>query len=221
MSSVSTGAVLRSGLVGALSAFVIACSSAATTAPTAGPVSPAIAITSTASTATPAPTAAPTVDATSRATEPSTAAPAWLGVELTEVTSGEKFTIGGFEGKVVLVENMAQWCSICRQQGDEVKKLHQALGPDSGLVTVSLDIDLAESVTGLRKYVVSRGYDWRFAVATKELGAAMGNLYGPNFLSPSLAPMLIVDKSGGVHPLQTGLKPASLLRKAVDPYLAA
>jgi hypothetical protein len=199
MSSATAGAAVRTALLGALFGSVIACSPAAT----------------------PAPSAAPTVDGTSRATQPSTAAPAWLAVELIEVTSGEKFTIGGFEGKVVLVENMAQWCSICRQQGDEVKKLYQTLGPDSGLVTVSLDIDLAESVTGLRKYVVSRGYDWRFAVATRELGAELGNLYGPNFLSPSLAPMLIVDKSGGVHPLQTGLKPASLLRKAVDTYLAA
>jgi thiol-disulfide isomerase/thioredoxin len=212
MSSVTTGAVLRSALAGALSAFVVACSSAATTAPTAGPVSSGTPI---------AATVAPPAAATSSESAAAPAGPAWLAVELTEATSGEKFTIGDFAGKVVLLENMAQWCPTCRQQGDEVKKLHQTLGPDSGLVSVSIDVDPNETVGDLRKYVVAQGFDWRFAVAPRELGAAFTDLYGPNFLNPPSAPMLIVDKTGGIHLLDGGLKSAGRLQEVVAPFLAA
>lgn len=52
--------------------------------------------------ATPAPTA------TGRAAAP-TSQPSFLSVRLTDVRTGEQFTLGGFPGKVVLGIAMAVW----------------------------------------------------------------------------------------------------------------
>jgi cytochrome oxidase Cu insertion factor (SCO1/SenC/PrrC family) len=146
--------------------------------------------------------------------------PDWLGIELTEVTSGETFTIGGFAGQVVLLEAMATWCPTCRQEGNEVKKLHEALGSSDQVVSVSLDVDPNEDAALLAKYASGSSFDWRFAVAPKELGRALADSYGQEWLNPPYAPMLIVDRDGNVHPLPDYLKTAGTLQAALAQYLA-
>jgi cytochrome oxidase Cu insertion factor (SCO1/SenC/PrrC family) len=147
--------------------------------------------------------------------------PGWLDIELTEVTSGGTFTIGGFAGKVVLLEAMATWCPTCRQQGNEVKKLRQALGSSDQLVSVSIDVDPNEDAALLVKYASGSSFDWRFAIAPTQLGRDLADLYGPEFLNPPYAPMLIVDRDGGVHPLPDYLKTADQLQADLAPYLGA
>jgi cytochrome oxidase Cu insertion factor (SCO1/SenC/PrrC family) len=146
-------------------------------------------------------------------------APDWTRISLTEVTSGETFTIAGFKGRVVLLEAMATWCPTCRQEGNEVKKLHQALG-GSKVVSVSIDVDPNEDATLLAKYASGSSFDWRFAVAPKELGRALADAYGEEWLNPPYAPMLIVDRNGEIHPLPDYLKSADTLQAALAPYLA-
>lgn len=52
----------------------------------------------------------PAASSTARvATSPSVSLAKHLTFELTDVRSGEKFTLGGFSGKVVLVQAMAVW----------------------------------------------------------------------------------------------------------------
>lgn len=59
---------------------------------------------------TAAPSLAPTADpTTAAATAPAPGGPAFLTAPLTDVRSGETFSIGGFPGKVVLVIAMAVW----------------------------------------------------------------------------------------------------------------
>lgn len=148
------------------------------------------------------------------------AAPAWMNAELTHVRTGEVFRISDFKGKVVLVENLAMWCSTCLKQQKEVKALHEALGPDSGLVSVGLDIDPNEVPADLKGYVESNGFDWYYAVAPKGVGGEIGQLYGANFLNPPLAPMLVVDRKGEGHPMPHGLKSMEDLKAFVEPFLA-
>ena len=76
--------------------------------------------------------------------------PAWYSAGLTDVRSGEAFTIADAQGKVILVETMAIWCSNCLRQQQEVKALHEALGERDDLVTVVLDIDLNEDADKLQ-----------------------------------------------------------------------
>lgn len=146
-------------------------------------------------------------------------APSWLGASLTEVTTGETFTIHDYKGKVVLVELMAEWCSTCKKQQMEVKLLHEQLGMPADLVTIALDIDPNENADTLKTYADDNGFDWMYAISPADVSREIGNLYGDLYLNPPSAPMLIIDRKGEVHPLPFGIKSADDLMKAIDPYM--
>jgi thiol-disulfide isomerase/thioredoxin len=140
-------------------------------------------------------------------------------MEMTDVSTGETFTIHDFAGKVVLVETMAEWCPNCDIQENEVIKLHQLLANPADLISVSLDIDLHEDEASLKEYAAAHGYDWHFAVAPLLVARAIGTLYSPQYLNPPLSPMLLIDRQGGVRSLPYGFKGAEALRKTIEPYL--
>jgi len=70
--------------------------------------------------------------------------PDWFEIPLTDVQTGEAFTVSDFSGKVVLVETMAMWCPNCIIQANEVRNLHKNLGNPENLVSISLDVDVNE-----------------------------------------------------------------------------
>jgi thiol-disulfide isomerase/thioredoxin len=147
--------------------------------------------------------------------------PAWYSVELTNVNSGENFTINDFKGKVVLVETMAQWCSNCKKQQLEVKSLHEELSMNKDLITIALDIDPNENGEDLKNYAASNGFDWIYAVSPAGVSRELGNLYGDQFLNPPSTPILVIDREGVAHPLPFGIKSADDLYEALKPYLDA
>ncbi|MHC1782033.1 MAG: TlpA family protein disulfide reductase [Anaerolineaceae bacterium] len=147
------------------------------------------------------------------------ASPAWMDAALTHVSTGEAFKISDFKGKVVLVENLAIWCSTCLSQQKQVKALREALRMDRDYVSVGLDIDPNEDAGDLKSYTGSNGFDWYYAVAPKEVASEIGNLYGAQFLNPPSAPILIIDRKGEVHPMPFGLKSANDLKKFIEPFL--
>ena len=149
-----------------------------------------------------------------------TTAPPWFDAELTDVQTGDTFTINDYAGKVVLVETMATWCPTCILQASYIYKLHDQLGHPDDLISVSLDVDLNEDAAVLKQYTNEYGFDWHFVVSPLEVDRALGNLYSAEYLNPPLAPMLIIDRQGNVHQLAYGLKDDETLRKAVEPFLA-
>jgi peroxiredoxin len=151
------------------------------------------------------------------ATEAST--PEWFSYELTDVQTGETFTINDYAGKVVLVETMAMWCPNCIVQAHEVRKLHNLLGNPEDLISVSLDVDVNEDAASLKEYSEEFGFDWHFVVAQREVARALGNLYTAQYLNPPLSPMLIIDRDGNVHHLEYGLKKAETLQEIIEPFL--
>lgn len=151
------------------------------------------------------------------ATEAST--PEWFSYELTDVQTGETFTINDYAGKVVLVETMAMWCPNCIVQAHEVRKLHNLLGNPEDLISVSLDVDVNEDAASLKEYSEEFGFDWHFVVAQLEVARALGNLYTAQYLNPPLSPMLIIDRDGNVHHLDYGLKKAETLQEIIEPFL--
>jgi thiol-disulfide isomerase/thioredoxin len=146
--------------------------------------------------------------------------PNWFSVQLTDVTSGQTFSINDFKGKVVLVETMAVWCTTCLRQQKQVQAYHDLLGENPGLVTLTLDIDPNENADKLQAYAKQQGFNWLYAVAPSEVAGELSNLYGAQFLNPPSAPMLVVDRHGQTHPLPFGVKSAEDLQKAVEPYLS-
>ena len=144
----------------------------------------------------------------------------WLGTPMTNAVTGQEFTVGDYQGKVVLVETMAVWCSKCRSQQEQIRQLHQDLGDrKADLVSISLDIDPNEDAQYLAAFVAQTGFDWIYAVAPAELSRTLGLTYGNQFLNPPSTPFLIIDRHGGAHPLPFGIKSAEELRQAIQPYL--
>ncbi|CAG0958732.1 hypothetical protein ANAEL_00497 [Anaerolineales bacterium] len=144
----------------------------------------------------------------------------WFNMELTDVVTGETFTMNDYTGKVVLVETMAMWCPNCVIQAAEVRKLHTLLGDPEDFISVSLDVDVNEDAASLKKYVEEYGFEWHFAVAPLEVARSLGNLYSAQYLNPPLSPMLVIDRDGNVHHLEYGKKDAEALRKFIEPFLA-
>jgi cytochrome oxidase Cu insertion factor (SCO1/SenC/PrrC family) len=152
--------------------------------------------------------------------DPMVELPAWFNATLTDVNRGQPFTIAGYQGKVVLVETLAVWCSNCLKQQREVLALHEALGERDDFVSVGIDIDLNESAEQLKDHAGRNGFDWVYAIATPEVARAISDLYGVNFLNPPSTPMLIIDRHGQAHPLPFGIKSASDLQAALEPFLS-
>jgi cytochrome oxidase Cu insertion factor (SCO1/SenC/PrrC family) len=148
-----------------------------------------------------------------------TKTPDWFDIELTDVQTGQTFTMNDYAGKIVLIETMAIWCPNCIVQATQISKLHEALGNPDNLISVSLDVDLHEDAASLKEYASSYRFNWHFAVAPIEVARALGNLYNAEYLNPPLAPMLLIDRDGNVHQLEYGIKDAETLQKTVEPFL--
>jgi Peroxiredoxin len=148
-----------------------------------------------------------------------TITPDWFNIELTDVQTGETFSMRDYAGKVVLVETMAIWCPNCLIQATQVGKLHEALGNPEDLISVTMDVDSHEDEAVLKEYASSYRFDWHFVVAPLLVQRALGNLYSVEYLNPPLSPMLVIDRNGNVHQLEYGIKDADTLQKIVEPYL--
>jgi len=146
-------------------------------------------------------------------------APAWFSASLTNVNTGEAFTISDLKGKVILVETMAVWCSNCYQQQTQVKILHSSLGERDDFVSLGMDIDPNEDAAKLKGFVEKNGFNWMYAVSPAEVSREISSLYGAQFLNPPSTPMLIIDRHGEAHPLPFGIKSADDLLQALQPFL--
>ena len=145
--------------------------------------------------------------------------PVWFSVPLTDVNSDTPFSVTDHQGKVILVETIAVWCSNCLRQQREVQMLHQVLGERDDFVSLALDIDTRETAEVLKAHTAGNGFDWLYAIAPVEVAREIGQLYGDQFLSPPSTPMLIIDRHGEVHPLPFGIKSADDLQAALEPFL--
>ncbi len=169
--------------------------------------------------AAPASAEIPGSDSSGMEAEPAVELPAYFNTVLSHPTTGEQFTIKDNLGKVILVENMAMWCSTCLRQQNEVRLLHEALGERDDFISLGLDIDPNENAADLAGYLANNGFDWLYAVAPPEALREVDALLGTQFLNPPSAPMYIIDRSGTIHPLPFGVKSAAELGAALEPFL--
>ena len=138
----------------------------------------------------------------------------WAVATLTDVTTGEAFSIADLaaSGQVVFVEPMAIWCVNCRrQQGDALTALGQL---DRSKVTwLSLDIELSETPEALADYSRRQGFDFRFAVASRDIAIALAADFGDIVLSPPSTPLIVIGPDGSVELTDFG-------HKSVDEIIA-
>jgi thiol-disulfide isomerase/thioredoxin len=146
--------------------------------------------------------------------------PSWFLTPMIDVNTGKAFRVSDFAGNVVLVEMMATWCPSCEAEMSQIQLLHAEYGPNSDLVTISLDVDPNEDSTLLKKFAAQKGFDWIVAMAPPSVRTFLAKNYDVDLLNPPLQPMLIIDREGGVWGLPFHLKSAISLKKTIDPYLA-
>jgi len=145
--------------------------------------------------------------------------PNWFNASLTDARTGQAFNINDFQGKVVLVETMAIWCSNCLKQQGQVKVLHEQLGARDDFISIGLDIDPNENIDSLKVYVEDKGFDWLYAVPSRDVSREIASLYGDQFLNPPSTPIVVIDRHGEAHPLPFGIKSADDLMQAIQPFL--
>jgi cytochrome oxidase Cu insertion factor (SCO1/SenC/PrrC family) len=170
-------------------------------------------------TAPAAPSAVPAIPAAVAAASPTPGKPDWFGIALEDAQTGEMFSMNDFAGKVVLVQTIAEWCTNCAYQENEVRDMTKALGNPDGIVVVSLDVDSNEDKASLKEYADYFDFGSRMAVSPLEVSRALGNLYSAEYLNPPLDPMLIIDRQGAVYGLPYGLKTANQLKNTLAQYL--
>jgi thiol-disulfide isomerase/thioredoxin len=144
--------------------------------------------------------------------------PAWRSTELTDVRSGETFTIDGLKGKLVAIEPMAIWCSNCRIQQREAMTALAAVASDD-LVYIGVDVDPNEQVDALAAYAEEQGFDWMFAVASKDVARSLAAEFGDQVLSPPSTPLILLGPGGTVIETHFGIRGAAELEALFRQHL--
>ena len=141
------------------------------------------------------------------------AAAAWMQVTLTDVNSGETFTVAEFAGTPVLLESFAVWCPVCTSQQRQLAELARRTG--DRVVIISLDTDPNEDAALVQRHTAQHGFDWRYAVAPAELTRALIAEYGAVIASAPSAPMVLVCANLQTRLLRRGVKRAATLEEEV------
>jgi hypothetical protein len=188
--------------------IVSACTSGA---PSAGSPTPADAGARSATPSTPGSPTAPgspvasvapsSSSATSDASPSFPTAPAltqpWATATLTDVETGESFRIADLAGRTVFVETMAIWCTNCRRQQGEFRSALERLDPDR-VAYVVLTVDPGETSDALARYESDQGFHGRYAVAGRDVSAALEADFGATVLNPPSVPIIIIRPDGTV-----------------------
>ena len=126
----------------------------------------------------------------------------WQMIEVTD-TGGETFSMADLQGRPVLVENMATWCSNCASQLEKTQEAAERAGEDAVVIALSVETDL--DVATLADYQEKNGFtNIRFAVMSPEMLAAMDDAFGTTALNPPSTPKVVISADGVPGELTTG-----------------
>ena len=146
----------------------------------------------------------------------------WLQTELTDVNSGETFTLADFAGTPILLESFAVWCPVCLSQQLQIEGLHST--PIS-FVSVSVDTDPHESAAEVVCHTPHHGfadYDhWHYAVAPVALTRALVSAFGPVVASVPSAPVILICADQSARLLRSGVKRVAELEQELQRGCAA
>ena len=141
-------------------------------------------------------TPAPTEDPAAAARAALASRP-WATATLTDVETNLPFTISEFAGRTVFVEAMAIWCTNCRQQQARFAEALGRLDP-AKVAYVVLTIEPSENANELARYEATNGFSGTYAVAGRDVSAALEAEFGSNVLNPPTVPLVVITPSGEV-----------------------
>ncbi len=114
---------------------------------------------------------------------------------------GNEITLESLEGKVVILDFMATWCSGCKTLSDNLKPISQEF--KDSVVIISVDVDSKESQEDLAAYKASHGTNWAYAFDTADLA----NTYQID----ALPHLIFVTPDGKISGRFTGAKETEFL----------
>ncbi len=129
--------------------------------------------------------------------------PDWQSYALTDVQTGETFTLGEFQGKTVFVEGMATWCGYCLHQLQSIALIKDQFDPETH-VFIALSVDTNASPEELQSYRQKNDFDWRFAIVPTGLLKELARVFGQKFTRP--LSHFIIRSDGSFTELGIGLK---------------
>ncbi len=140
--------------------------------------------------------------------------PLWMTTELTDVRTGETFTLADFAGKTVFVEPMATWCTNCRRQLGNVAEARTQLADNEDVVFVGLSVETSLANENLASYTDETGFHWTFAVVTPEMLVSLADTFGQTVTNPPSTPSFLIRPDGTTTDLETGFEgPQELLQR--------
>ncbi len=142
----------------------------------------------------------------------------WRTAPLRDARTGAVFSVDDLRGKLVAIELMAIWCSNCRIQQHEAAAALEATRSDD-LVYLSLDVDPNEKQDALADYTRREGFDWPFAVASREVARSLAVSFGDQVLSPPSTPLILVGPDGSIIDVHFGVRGADELTALFTEHL--
>lgn len=118
---------------------------------------------------------------------------AWQTTTLTDVTTGEEFTIGEFDAPVV-VHTFETWCTSCQSQQDDLDVLHAQAGEDIEMVDLTIDDNYDPD--DLAAYAADRDLEWRFGIAPGEVTRSLQDDFGERVATAPQSPVIVVCPDG-------------------------
>jgi thiol-disulfide isomerase/thioredoxin len=130
--------------------------------------------------------------------------PSWFSTELTDVRTGETYTLNDFKGERVVVEAFAVWCPKCTAQQKTIMDI-RSQGEDD-VIHVNLNLDPSEDEDKVRSHIESNGFDWYYSVAPSSMGQALVESFGAGVASAPTIPMWIICEDQSFEFLDRGQK---------------
>jgi len=123
---------------------------------------------------------------------------------------GGRVQSSAFEGKVLLLEFWATWCSPCVAQARILEPIHRDFD-ERGVEFVA--ISLGEDAATVRSYVERTPFPYRVLIdPDDELSGRLGIF--------ALPTVMIVDRTGRIAYQQPGLSGGDVIRKVLEEALA-
>lgn len=138
----------------------------------------------------------------------------WIDAPLTDVRTGESFTIADYTDRPLLLESFAAWCPACTDQQREKQALIAAY-PDAANA-ISLNTDPNEDEDRVIEYQERHGFDWPFAVAQPSLTSTLVDEFTEDVVNAPAAPVVLVCPDGDRRLLQPRVKSAATLHDATQ-----
>ncbi|MBN1455564.1 MAG: redoxin domain-containing protein [Methanomicrobia archaeon] len=98
---------------------------------------------------------------------------------------GMRFNLSDFRGSVVVLDLMATWCPVCKEEMPELSQLRQSR-PEVVIITIS--VDPTEDEAELRAFKEQYAADWRFAIDTDRVWEKYQGFYIPT--------LMVIDPQG-------------------------